>query len=482
MRPPTHPDDLDPSLVDQHTYVSRRRQHLLDVAALLSLTLALVILVRADLVVPQMTGNLGRPALLLGMALTAGWVVSKLHPRLAVRGPQPLRWAGGVYLSAVLLAYAAGTLRGLPALEAGGADRALIATVIFLGVAIACADGVRNRARLDDVMRMVVWLGAVMGLIGLVQFTFRFNLVDLIDVPGLVSRRGEAIGFRERGGDFIRVASTANHYIEFSTVMAMSVPIAIHHARFGLNRLTRQLAAIAAVIMVAAIPVTLSRSGMLALLVGMVVLAPFWNWRTRLNIATIGMTVIVAIMFIRPGLLGTIRSLFTQTENDPSIESRTEARSDAFAYFAERPLFGRGPGTFIPSIYRYLDNEWLMHLVTTGLVGTAALAAWHVTALILAVIAYRRASREHDRHLCASLIAVQVMAMLAAGTFDAMSFSTHTTLLAVLTGAAGAMWRFTHPARRVRSAASLPLPGNGGGTPSYSSIGRTTTSPNVPSS
>ena len=47
--------------------------------------------------------------------------------------------------------------------------------------------------------------------------------------------------------------------------------------------------------------------------------------------------------------------------------------------------------------------------------------------------------------------------MLVAGTFDSMAFTTHTILLALLTGAAGAMWRFTHPARQVRSAAAIPL-------------------------
>ena len=71
---------------------------------------------------------------------------------------------------------------------------------------------------------------------------------------------------------------------------------------------------------------------------------------------------------------------------------------------------------------------------------------------IVAFIALRRARTEEDKHLCACLIAVQVMAVAAAATFDSMGFSTYTTMLALMTGAAGAMWRFTHPARRVRSA------------------------------
>lgn len=453
-----HPFDLDPLLVERRTYASRRRRHLLDTGSLLSATLALAMLLPADLVVPQATVGIGRPALILGLGLATGWLVAKFHPRLAVRGPQPLRWVAGIYLAAMLLSYAAGQVRGLTVLELGGADRTLIATVIFLGVALACADGLPNRTRLDDVLRGGVGFGATMGLLGLIQFMFRFDVVALIRIPGLASHRDEALGFRARGqADLVQVASTAAHYIEFSMVMALALPFAIHLARFAPTPLARQFAAAAAVVMAMVIPITLSRTGILALFAGVMVMAISWSWRTRFNVAVLGLGLIAVLMVVRPGLLGTVRSLFTNLDNDPSVEGRTEDYEAVGAYIAERPWLGRGVGTFIPTVYRFLDNEWLGHLVTTGIVGTAALAAIHVTAISLAATAYRRAAHEVDRHLCACLIAVQVMALLAAGTFDAMSFTTHTTLLAVLTGAAGAMWRFTHPARRVRSASALPV-------------------------
>jgi hypothetical protein len=453
-----HPFDLDPLLIERQTYTTRRRRHLLDPGSLLSLTILLAMLVPADLVVPQMTVGIGRPALMLGLALAIGWTVAKFHPRLAVRGPQPLRWAAAAYLVAILLAYAGGQLRGLTVLEGGGADRALIATIVFLGVALVAADGLPNRARLDDVLQVIVWSGAIMAVLGLIQFAFRFNVVALIQIPGLVSIREGVLGFNDRGGtNLIRVASTATHYIEFSTVMALALPFAIHAALFAATSLRRQCAGAAAVVMATAIPVTLSRSGILALFAGMLVLGGFWGWRMRFNIGVLGLGLMAAIMVVRPGLLGTIRSLFTNLGNDPSVQGRTDDYGAVSAYIAERPWFGRGPGTFIPTLYRYLDNEWLMHLITTGVIGTAAFAGLHLAALTLAAIAYRRASQPQDRHLCACLISVQVMAMLVAGTFDVMSFTTHTTLLAVLTGAAGAMWRFTHPTRQIRSSAARPV-------------------------
>lgn len=445
--------DLDPALVAPWTYSTRRRLRLLDPALFVITTLVLVMLVPSHLIVPNFTVGIGRPALLLGLGLAGAWALSKLHPRLAVRGPQPLRWAAACYLAAIMLGYAAGQTRGLTELEANGANRALLVTAVFVGLALVCADGIANRARLDDVIRALVWLATTMGLIGLIQFALRFNVVELIQIPGLVSHRDEVLGFRSRGGaDLVRVASTTGHYIEFSTVMALCLPFAIYLVRFSSTRLRRQLAAVAAVVMAAAIPVTLSRTGILALMVGIAVLMLFWNWRIRFNVLVVGIGLMAALVVVRPGLLGTIRALFANLGNDPSIEGRTEDYSVTAAYIAERPWFGRGPGTFIPSLYRFLDNEWLMHLITAGLVGTAAYAAWHLTALILAAIAYRRADNPADQQLCACLIAVQVMAMLVAGTFDAMSFTTHTLVLSVLSGASGAIWRFTHPARQVRSA------------------------------
>jgi O-antigen ligase len=454
-----HEVDLDPSLVERHTYSSRRRRHLADAGAMISATLALAILVRADLVIPQMPAGLGRPAMILGLGLALGWLLTKLHPRLAVRGPQPLRWAAAAYLGAIGLAYAAGYLRGLPPLEAGAADRALIATIIFLGVALACADGLPNRTRLDDLLRGALWLGAIMATIGIAQFATGLNIVDFMEIPGLVNHHGEETGisFRDRGDGLFQVASTARHYIEFSAVMAMALPIGIHFARFNRSRPGRQWAFLATIAIATAIPLTLARTGTLAAFVGLLVLAPFWTWRMRFNIAVLSTWLLAAIMVIRPGVLGTIRSLFSNLESDPSIEGRTEDYDTAARLFAERPWLGRGPGTFIPTLYQWVDNEWLLHIITTGIIGTGALVAWHVTAITLAGVAYRRAGGEEDRHLCACLISVQVMAMLMAGTYDAMSFTTHVIVLAVLTGATGAIWRFTHPARRIRSAAPLPI-------------------------
>jgi O-antigen ligase len=445
-----HPYDLDPALFAASTYASRRRRRsLIDIPALINLMVVLTFLLPTRLVVPQLTG-VGRPALMVGLLLTGLWVVSKVHPVLGTRGPQPMRWAAIAFMTSFLMSYAAGYLRGLPSLEGNAADTALIATSIFLGVIVATADFVPNRSRLDDIVRTVVWGGAIMALIGHIEFAFNITIPQYIKIPGLVLH-AELGGLEARGNGFFRVASTATHYIEFSTVMAMVLPFAIHVVLFAPTRVIRQNALIAALLIGAAVPVALSRTGILALIVGMLAMVPVWSWRARFNLAAIGLGLIACLMVVRPGLLGTIASLFRNLEGDPSIQGRTDDYDVVSQYIAERPILGRGIGTFIPDLYLILDNQWLQTMIGGGVVGIIALTSLHLTAIALCVVAIRRTAAAVDRHLCACVIAVQLIAMVAHGTFDSFAFSTFLTLLALCTGMAGAMWRLTHPKRQIRS-------------------------------
>lgn len=458
---PAYRADFDPSYIDERVYASRRRRYLLDVAALLNLLLVLLFLLPSRLVLPQLTA-VGRPALLIGLGLTGAWLVSKLHPRLAMRGPQPMRWAAVAFYLSFLMSYAAGYFRGLTVLEANSADRGVIFISTFLGIVLAAADGLPNQRRLDDVVHMLVWCAGGMAAIGLAQFALNIDVTRYLVVPGL-TLISDLEGFEGRGDGFFRVASTASHYIEYSAVMAICVPFAVHVARFGRSPLARQMGLCCALLCAAAVPVTLSRTGILALVVVVLAMLPAWPWRVRFNIAVLGMVLTAGMALVRPGLIGTITSLFVNLNNsDPSISGRTDDYDVVYQYIAERPWLGRGSGTFIPKLYIILDNQWLSQLVSNGIIGVLALAGLHATAITLAVIAYRRSTQESERHLAACLIAVQVVAIVAGGTFDSFAFTTFTTLLALLTGMAGAMWRFTHPARLVRTTGPR-LPGGAAG-------------------
>jgi polysaccharide biosynthesis protein PslJ len=452
-----HPTDLEPSLVGVRTYATRRRVMRLDVAAVISILIVLLYALPATLIVPSLTFA-GRPALLLAFGLFAWWLIARISPWLVLVGPQPLRWACLFYFLSILLSYLAGLVRGLPSLEASRQDFTVLVTVEFLGLILMAADGIPNWDRLRGVMRVFIWSAGFMALVGLIQSTFAFDIAQYLVIPGL-ELKSELADFQLRGEGLFRVAGTATHYIEFSTVMAMAVPFAIHFARFTPDRRVRRLFTATALLITAVIPMTISRTGVVALVAAVAVMfVAAWDWRTRYTVMIIGVLMIGALVVVRPGLLGTLRSMFTWLGADPSIEGRTDDYEYVGYWFSQRPLLGRGPGTLVPDLYLILDNQWLLTLVTGGLIGVAALAALHLTCISLAVTALRRSRSVEDRHFCAALIAAQVVSILVAATFDSLSFTTFSFTLALMSGVCGAVWRFTHPAREVRTSTVKRIP------------------------
>lgn len=449
-----HPVDLEPSFIANRTYASRRRYTYVDSPKVLCLMVGLLYLLPAHLIVPNLT-YAGRPALMVALLLWCWWLMTHLHPRLVMPGPQPLRWAVAGYLLALLLSYLAGLDRGLPTLEANGQDFTVITVCEFLGVVLMAADGIPNWERLNGVLRFFVWCASFMAFTGVVQSLFKFDLTRYLIVPGL-SLKGDLAGFENRGeGGLFRVAGTATHYIEFSAVLAMAVPFAIHYARFSPTLRKRRIYRGLAVLLAGAIPVAISRTGIVALAAVMVVMVPAWGNRFRYNVLGAAIALTGTLVVVRPGVLGTLKSMLlnANSEDDPSVAGRTQDYAFVAHWFSERPWLGRGPGTLIPAAYNgmVLDNQWFGQLVTWGLIGVIALAVLHISCITLAGLAFRRAQRAEDRHLCVALISVQILAIVVAATFDSLGFSTFAFTLALLMGCCGAVWRFTHPARKIRT-------------------------------
>jgi O-antigen ligase len=176
-----------------------------------------------------------------------------------------------------------------------------------------------------------------------------------------------------------------------------------------------------------------------------------WTWRTRYNIAVIGAGLMAMVAVTSPGMWRTLTNLFEDPSSNPAFTVRQERYPVAFHYISERPWLGRGTGTWIAPQYQIMDNQWLDTLLMNGFVGAVAMATLHLTGIVLAILAWRRATRREDRHLAAALVATQVTGMLVAGTFDSMSFMTYSTTLALTLGLCGTVWRLTHPARTVRT-------------------------------
>jgi O-antigen ligase len=449
-----NPADLEPTLLYERTYASRRRVTYVDAAVLLSFMFILLGVLPARLIVPGAT-DLGRPSLLVGFALFLWWVITRFSTSLAMQGPQPIRWAFFGWLAVLLVGYAIGFLRGLTSIEANAADRTILYFCVFGGAVLTAADGLQNWVRLRSLLKALVATATFVAAFGVVEYVMNRDLSYLLLVPGL-QEKGWTPTLEDRGAG-ARVASTTGHYIELAAYLALVLPFAVHFAIYARRPRDRVAAIICSVVIAAGIASTISRTGMVALAIMFLALVPVWGWRLRYNIGVMMIGLLAAGMAAKPGLFHTLFHLFDNPTNNSSIAVRYERYPMAFKYIAQRPWFGRGTGTWVSPQYQVMDNQWLDILLNNGYVGAIGYLALHVTAITVAWMALRRSTAPEVRHLCAALISTQFMGLIVAATFDSLGYLTYATTLGLTIGLCGTVWRLTHPARMVRTSATLPL-------------------------
>ena len=418
-----------------------------DACAALTLVCALLFVLPARLVVPGV-GAAGRPANLLGVALFAVWCFSRLIPGLTVRRRQPLHWVIGFFLAFTVLSWWLAYARGVEPVEGRSAERFVIEIVSLVGMALTAADGLESRRRLDTLLvRLCYWAG-VMALFGTIEFVTRVNAASYIKIPGLrlnadltaVAGRGGG-GFQ--GDLFARVAGTALHYIEFGAVLAVCLPIALHYAIYSEPGRQRKFRWCLFALLFVNLPFAISRSAVVGLAIAIVTMMTVW---TPYMIKRVGLGLVLGIAGFKvvvPGLMGTIRSLFTHLGTDPSISGRTSDYAAVTPLIHARPWFGRGGGTFIPVLYRILDNQYLMTLIEWGIVGLTIMIIAFVSPVLMGRSVRRNAPDDEARHLGQCLVASALVAVVLSGTFDALSFPTFSATFFILIGVAAALWRLT---------------------------------------
>ena len=440
--------DLEPSFVSRRTYATRRRSPRIDAATILGLMIVLLTVIPSRYILPGLT-DLGRPGLVVGFLLFCWWVMVRFAPHLVVVGPQPLRWALLAFGITCLISYAAGELRGLTTMEFNGADRMMLFVGVFMGVALAVADGIPNWWRLQVVVKVLVWFGTFMATVGIIQYVTRIDVTAYLAIPGL-EQKGDQLGFESRGAG-VRVASTATHYIELATILATILPFAIHQTIFATSRKAKFWYGVCSLALTLCTLATISRTGMLGLFIVLFVLVPTWGWRLRYNVLVISGMFLAVLTAAKPSLAVTLFRLFDDPTNNPAFTVREDRYPLVWYYVGQRPWFGRGTGTYIAPQYQILDNWWLSFLISNGIIGVAVLAALHFTGVTLAFKAMRRAASPEIRHLCAVVLSTQLIAIVVAFTYDSLAFLSYATIVGLTLGMCAAVWRLTHPARIVRT-------------------------------
>ena len=414
--------------------------------SLLTTYLVLLLLVPSNLTIGAL-GSMGRPATLWGLVCLSWWFWATFtRPRAEASRPQPVRTAYLVFLSVVLAAYALAHARGMPPDEVSPSDSAVLRTASWGGALLLANDGL---AGIDDLIRLLRRFAAIVGVLavlGLAQFVTGSAIVDAVPFPGLsVDTSLSTVDLR---GEFTRSSGTSTHPLEYAVVLTTALPIAIALALHSTRGLVRRWWAVAAIGV--ASTVSISRSALLGLAVGILVLVPAMGRRARAGMAVSATLVLVGTWVVVPGLLGTIRGLFLSVGSDNSTTSRIGAAEAAQSLVSANPLLGRGLGTFLPK-YFILDNALLGMAIELGIIGLISFLSIVAAGIVQAQVA----KRNHGGPPVAAMLPQALTASLAAVTtlflfFDALAFTMSATLYFLLAGLAGGLAnvRLGEPDRR----------------------------------
>lgn len=383
-------------------------------------------------------GALGYPATIIAAAAPLVYLLGRLLPGYLADGFQPVRVALLVFGLVALIAYAVGLTKALSGAETTASLRAMINHAGYVGLGLIVLDGVRDRRHLDRLLTFVVLGGCLLAVFGIVQFVTGANPDTYITIPGLTLQAADITTQRSY---FDRVQGTALHPIEFGVVLMVILPIALHYALHGVTGPPSRWRWVPVVLILVAAPMSVSRSSILGLLAGVGFVAVTWTWRMRLKALFAGLVLAVAMRAAFPGLLGTLRGMFTFAGEDPSVEGRTDDYPLIMEFFEKDPWLGRGLGTLIPTEHFFVDNEYLGTLVNSGLLGLISLIALFVVVISVGRGVYHHARDPGARSLGQALAGAALVSMVTWVTYDGLGFRVNAGHAFILFGAVGALWR-----------------------------------------
>ena len=386
-------------------------------------------------------GASGYAASLVGMFAFAAIVAATLlglHDPL--RNRHPVRSVLCLLWLSALASYVLMDRAGMSIDQLSASDRWLLQLVAITGVALVAAEGLNSLHDIRRVLRALTWGGAACGVIAALQYWLSVDLAPYLrELPGF-SLNFDNAGILSRGG-LNRVAGTAIHPIELGVVAAMLLPIAVYLGIWDTDRRPRRRWA-PAVLIALAIPVSVSRSAILALVVALAVLVVLMPARQRVGALCAAPFAVVGVFMTAHGLIGTLVSFFEAGKADGSVATRIEDYSMVEELVQQAPWFGRGGGTYIAdNAIDILDNQFLQTAVELGLVGVVALAAYFLVPPLAALVARRHSADPELQLLCAALAGSALAAGVCSFTFDSLSFPMFASVHALLIGIVGAGWR-----------------------------------------
>lgn len=217
------------------------------------------------------------------------------------------------------------------------------------------------------------------------------------------------------------VSGPTAHGLAVTTLIAMTLPVAL----LGLLSTVgwRRVVFVAAVGLMAAGCIATFRKSAIVLPIAVALVFLVYRPWAMLRLWPVGVVIGVIIHFAAPGTLGTSLNALAPSKlfAASSTEGRTKDYAPVMLDIKDRLVIGRGYGTFDPHKYRYLDNQYLMAAVETGLVG---LTVYLLLILCVVRLGHRAARSRDPSRAPAGLAAVAVATTFGIGSvvYDEMSF------------------------------------------------------------
>jgi O-antigen ligase len=268
---------------------------------------------------------------------------------------------------------------------------------------------------------------------GLVE---ELDAANVGDPPSTVVRNGVA-----------RPAGAAATAIELSAVMALGLSFAMYLV-FSANSAPTRLWFITCSLLIAVgLVLSISRTGVLAISVMSIVALVLNVKRPRFLLIGLGAVVILAFgvaSLVPESVDATFEQLGKSGDEDPSLATRLQDYQELDNLLGPFPWFGRGPDALDTYVARdggglILDNQYLLLIAETGVLGLAALTALLVSAGAAASRLIRTTTTE--RGLWVAALSAVVAFSLMAATFDVLRFSQATSIFMIVVGLVSAVDR-----------------------------------------
>lgn len=408
-----------------------------DALSLLTAFVSLTLAIPSKYTIAAM-GGAGSPSTVVGLLCFAAWAfmhISRSEPTPMVGNP--VRRAVLLLLATLLVSYIVAARRPGGQEELWYSQFFLLLLTGWLGVALWTCDFIATQASLERLLQRLALGAGFFGLLGILQYYTGLPLINDLPLPGL-SLNQALVSVTDRDG-LNRPSSTAIHAIEFGVAMAALLPICLH-VLFHAPHLSSVRRWFPVVALLVATPLCISRSAVICTAVALVLLVPTWPSRARGTAITLAIAFSMFTFVASPGVLGTLLGLFSGVANDPSVDSRTDSYALAGHFISQNPVFGRGVGTFLPQ-YRILDNQYLLLLIETGVVGLLACLGVFITSIAAMVVVRHRHPDAQTRDLAQSILASLASVGTGYAFFDGLSFQLYACVTFLIVGVAGAVWR-----------------------------------------